>query len=144
MVENWYYPLMVDSEKRDHVKMNSTLEPEGIFVMSAKKGQTFNRYSEETKKEAVRLRVEENWTYSRIMEKLGIKSESQIITWVRKHQNGESFEDYRGRWTKKHFSSAEEENAYLKAQVEYLKKLNPNLHGEGSWISKPGASPFKK
>lgn len=52
--------------------------------------------------------------------------------------------DYRERWTKKHFSSAEEENAYLKAQVEYLKKLNPNLHGEGSWISKPGASPFKK
>jgi len=27
--------------------------------MSAKKGQTFNRYREETKKEAVRLRVEE-------------------------------------------------------------------------------------
>ncbi|EFZ2209150.1 transposase [Paenibacillus glucanolyticus] len=112
--------------------------------MSAKKGQTFNRYSEETKKEAVRLRVEEGWAYSQIMKKFGIKSESQIITWVRKNQNGESFEDYRGRWTKKHFSSAEEENAYLKAQVEYLKKLNPNLHGEESWISKPGASPFEK
>lgn len=112
--------------------------------MPAKKGQTFNQYSEETKKEAVRLRLEEGWTYSRIMEKFGIKSESQIITWVRKSYNGESFEDYRGRWTKKHFSTAEEENAYLKAQVEYLKKLNPNLHGEGSWISKPGASPFKK
>ncbi len=112
--------------------------------MSAKKGQTFNRYSEETKKEAVRLRMEEGWAYSRIMEKFGIKSESQIITWVRKSQNGESFEDYRGRWTKKHFSGAEEENVYLKAQVEYLKKLNPNLHGEGSWISKPGASPFEK
>lgn len=39
-----------------------------------------------------------------------IKSESQIITWVRKSQNGESFEDYRGRWTKKRFSSTEEEN----------------------------------
>ncbi|WP_293017555.1 transposase, partial [Paenibacillus sp.] len=47
--------------------------------MSAKKGQTFNRYSEETKKEAVRLRVEEGWAYSKIMEKFGIKSESQII-----------------------------------------------------------------
>lgn len=112
--------------------------------MPAKKGQTFNQYSEESKKEAVRLRLEEGWTYSRIMEKFGIKSESQIITWVRKSQNGERFEDYRGRWTKKHFSSAEEENAYLKAQVEDLKKLNPNLHGEGSWISKPGASSFEK
>lgn len=112
--------------------------------MPAKKGQTFNRYSEETKKEAVRLRMEEGWPYSRIMEKFGIKSESQIITWVRKNQNGDGFEDYRGRWTKEHFSSAEEENAYLKAQVEYLKKLNPNLHGEGSWILKPGASSLKK
>lgn len=58
--------------------------------MPAKKGQTFNRYSDEIKKEAVRLRVEEGWTYTRIMEKFGIKSESQIITWVRKSQNGES------------------------------------------------------
>lgn len=38
--------------------------------------------------------MEEGWTYSRIMEKFGIKSESQIITWVRKSQNGESFEDF--------------------------------------------------
>ncbi|WP_435303371.1 IS3 family transposase [Paenibacillus amylolyticus] len=99
--------------------------------MPAKKGQTFNQYSEETKKEAVRLRLEEGWTYSRIMEKFGIKSESQIITWVRKSQNGESFEDYRGRWTKKHFSSAEEENAYLKAQVEYPKKAQSEFARRG-------------
>lgn len=112
--------------------------------MPPKKGQTFAKYSEETKKEAVRLRTEENWSYSMIKEKLGIKSDAQIISWVRKAQRGESFEDCRGRWTKKHFSSVEEENAYLKAQVEYLKKLNPNLHGEGSWISKPGSSPFEK
>ncbi|PYE48787.1 hypothetical protein HUB98_16750 [Paenibacillus barcinonensis] len=59
------------------------------------------------KKEAVRLRVKEGWAYSSIMKKVGMKSESQIITWVRKSQNGESFEDYRGRWTKKHCSSAE-------------------------------------
>lgn len=82
--------------------------------MRAKKGQTFNRYSEDTKKEAVRLRVGEGWAYSRIMEKFGIKSEIQII-----------------------FSSAEEENAYLKAQVEYLKKLNPNLHGREAGFRSP-------
>lgn len=40
------------------------------------------------------MRVEEGWTYGRIAEKFGIKSESQIITWVRKSQNGESFRDY--------------------------------------------------
>jgi transposase len=66
------------------------------------------------------------------------------MDWVRKVQGGESFEDYRGKWNKKKFSSVEEENVYLKAQVEYLKKPNPNLHGEGSWISKPGSSPFEK
>lgn len=112
--------------------------------MPPKKGQKFNRYDEETKREAVRLRVDEQWSYSQIREKLGIKSDVQIIDWVQKHQNGESFDDYRGRWNKKHFSSVEEENEYLKAQVEYLKKLNPNLHGEGSWISKPGSGPSKK
>ncbi len=63
--------------------------------------------------------------------KLGIKSDAQIVNWVRKYRNGESFEDYRGRWNKKHFSSVEEEKAYLKAQVEYLKKLNPNLQWGG-------------
>ncbi|WP_414694823.1 transposase [Paenibacillus sp.] len=124
--------------------MDETLLTGGDFSMPPKKGQKFTQYSEETKAEAVRLRVEENWPYSKIMEKLGIMSESQILNWVRKTQSGESFEDYRGRWTRKHFSSVEEENAHLKAQVEYLKKLNPNLHGEGSWISKPGSSPFEK
>jgi len=112
--------------------------------MPPKKGQTFTRYSEEIKKEAVRLRLEENWSYPMIMKKFGIKSDTQILNWVRKFQNGETFEDYRGKWKKKHFNSVEEEVAYLKAQVEYLKKLNPNLHGEGSWIQIPGASPFKK
>jgi transposase len=112
--------------------------------MPPKRGQTFNRYSDDMKKEAVRLRVEEQWSYTLIREKFGIKSDTQIINWLRKYQNGETFEDYRGRWTKKHFSSVEEENEYLKAQVEYLKKLNPNLHGEGSWISKPDSRPSKK
>ena len=89
----------------------------------AKKGQTFNRYDEATKKEAVRLRLEEQWSYPMIMEKFGIKSDTQIMSWVCKAQNGESFEDYRGKWAKKHFNFAEEEIAHLKAQVEYLKKL---------------------
>jgi len=110
----------------------------------AKKGQTFTRYSDETKREAVRLRNEEGWTYATIMEKLGISSKTQIRDWIYKSQTQEAFADQRGRWNKTKFKSVEEENAYLKAQVEYLKKRNPNLHGEGSWISTPGASPFKK
>ncbi|TRY22098.1 IS3 family transposase [Brevibacillus sp. LEMMJ03] len=100
--------------------------------MPPKKGQVFTRYSEDTKKEAVRLRLEEQWSYQEIREKLGIKSDAQIISWVRKHQSGESFEDYRGRWNKKHFNSLEEENAYLKAQVEYPKKAQ----SESAWGGK--------
>ncbi|TPG79499.1 IS3 family transposase [Brevibacillus laterosporus] len=100
--------------------------------MPPKKGQVFTRYSEEIKKEAVRLRVEDQWSFAMIRKKLGIKSDAQIIAWVQKHQNGESFVDYRGRWNKKHFSSVEEENAYLRAQVEYPKKAQ----SESSWGGK--------
>jgi transposase len=110
----------------------------------AKKGQKFNRYTDEFKKEVVRLRLVEKLSFSQIQERTGVKSDAQIVGWIRKHQAGETFEDFRGRWAKKHFTTAEEENQYLKAQVEYLKKLNPNLHGEGSWISKPGLRPSKK
>ncbi|WP_152397090.1 IS3 family transposase [Paenibacillus guangzhouensis] len=88
----------------------------------AKKGQTFNSYDETTKQEAVRLRLEEHWSYSMIMNKLSIKSKSQIQNWVKKSERGETFKDLRGRWSKKRFRSVEEEISYLKAQVEYPKK----------------------
>jgi transposase-like protein len=110
----------------------------------AKKGQTLTKYSEELKKEAVRLHIEEHMSYSQILEKLNIKSDAQLVRWIRKFKSGETFEDRRGKGGRKHFDSKDEEIAYLKAQVEYLKKLNPNLHGEGSWIQKPGVNPFKK
>lgn len=110
----------------------------------AKKGQKFTKYSEELKKEAVRLHLEEHMSYSQILEKLDIKSVAQLVKWIRKFKSGETFEDRRGKGSRKHFDSKDEEIAYLKAQVEYLKKLNPSLHGEGSWIQIPDASPFKK
>ncbi|MCR8872389.1 hypothetical protein, partial [Peribacillus frigoritolerans] len=51
----WYYPLQVDREKREHGKMFLTVNLEGIFCM-AKKGQTFQAYTEELKREVVRLK----------------------------------------------------------------------------------------
>jgi transposase len=102
----------------------------GDFSM-AKKGQTFSTYTEELKREVVRLKLEEGWSYRQLRERFGIKSDAQIAEWVKKVMNNESFEDLRGLWNKRHFNSLEEENAYLKAQVEYLKKRNPNLHGKG-------------
>ncbi|WP_183255574.1 IS3 family transposase [Anoxybacteroides tepidamans] len=97
----------------------------------AKKGQTFQSYSEELKREVVRLKLEEGWSYRQLREHFGVKSDAQIAQWVKKVQNGESFEDQRGVWNRKHFSSLEEENAYLKAQVEYPKKAQSKSTREG-------------
>lgn len=96
----------------------------------AKKGQRFKTYTKELKREVVRLKMEEGWSYRQLRERFGIKSDAQIASWVEKVQKEDSFEDQRGKWNKKRFDSPEEENAYLKAQVEYLKKRNPNLHGK--------------
>jgi transposase len=96
----------------------------------AKKGQKFKTYTEELKQEVVRLKLEKGWSYRQLREKFGIKSDAQIAEWVKKSNNNVSFVDQRGIGNRKNFSSLEEENAYLKAQVEYLKKRNPNLHGK--------------
>ncbi|AJA23478.1 transposase [Bacillus cereus] len=96
----------------------------------ARKGQSFQKYTEELNGEAVRLRIEEGKSLREIREQLGIKSDAQIIEWVKRSQQGQAFDDQRGVWNRKNFNSLEEENAYLKAQVEYLKKCNPNLHGK--------------
>ncbi|SDX61264.1 Transposase, partial [Marininema mesophilum] len=123
----WYCPLKVDSEKSPSVKMDKNhCLLEGDFLM-AKKGQKFHRYSPETKTKAVRLRMEKGLSYRAIQERLGIQSKTQVVQWVKQFERGESFEDHRGGWNRKHFTSLEEENAYLKAQVDFLKKRYPNL-----------------
>ncbi|GAB2551189.1 transposase-like protein [Gracilibacillus alcaliphilus] len=96
----------------------------------ARKGQTFTTYTEALKRKVVHLKIEEGWSYQHLREKYGIKSDAQIAEWVMKVQNGESFDDHRGKWNQKNFDTLEAENAYLKGQVEYLKKRNPNLHGK--------------
>nr|WP_113885863.1 MULTISPECIES: IS3 family transposase [Cytobacillus] len=97
----------------------------------AKKGQTFKTYTEGFKREVVRLKLEEKWSYKQLREHFGIKSDAQIANWVKKVRNGESFDDQRGHWNKKNFNSLEEENAYLKAQVEYFKKAQSKSTWEG-------------
>lgn len=87
---------------------------EGFFM--ARKGQTFQKYTEELKREAVCLRIEGGKSLREIREQLGIKSNTQIIGWVKRSQQGQAFDDQRGVWNRKNFNSLEEENAYLKAQ----------------------------
>lgn len=109
----------------------------------AKKGQTFKRYSEEFKLRAVTMYLQGGMGYKAIAKELGIPSKSQVQQWVRKKNNGEGFVDQRGKKCsvdppfigrpRTKFSTVEEERDYLKAQVEYLKKRNPNLHMGGRY-----------
>ncbi|MBH0328717.1 transposase [Brevibacillus brevis] len=109
----------------------------------AKKGQTFKRYSEEFKLRAVNMYQQEGMGYKAIAKELGIPSKTQVLQWVRKKNSGEGFVDQRGKncssdtpfvgRPRTKFATVEEERDYLKAQVEYLKKRNPNLHLGGRY-----------
>lgn len=99
----------------------------------AKKGQVFQSYTDEFKLRAVQCYLEGSTSYQALADKLGIRSCTQLKTWVRKYRDGEVFDTRKGssgpmkgrpRTT---FSSIEEERDYLKAQVDYLKKRYPNL-----------------
>ena len=66
-----------------------------------------------------------------------------IEGWVKKWQNGESFDERKGNGpnplkgrTRTSFGSVEEERDYLKVQVDYLKKRYPNLVKEKPSVSK--------
>lgn len=105
----------------------------------AKKGQTFQSYTEEFKLQAIQLYEGGDMSYKNVADALGIPSSTQVKAWVKKHRNGESLTSQRGKDNPfigrphTHFESVEEERDYLKAQVEYLKKQYPNLHGEGKF-----------
>lgn len=94
-------------------------------------------YTEEFKKLAVEQYENSSDSYVTISEKLGIRSPTQLKEWVKKVRNEEPLKDSRGKETsplkgfqKTRFTSIEEERDYYKAQVAYLKKQYPNLHGE--------------
>jgi len=113
----------------------------GFFM--GKTGRSNQIYTKEFKNNAVKLYKEGNKSYKTLTKELGLRSSTQLKSWVKKFDNNESFEDLRGRTSsntesnplkgrpKTNFKSIEEERDYYKAQVEYLKKRYPNLHGEG-------------
>ncbi|MDO3682102.1 helix-turn-helix domain-containing protein [Paenibacillus ehimensis] len=88
----------------------------------AYKGQKLKTYSMETKLEAVRLHVEEKWTYRQITEKLKIHDKDRVKRWMRKYrQQGEfGLLDQRGRREK--YIDEDRELQQLRRQVEMLKK----------------------
>lgn len=98
----------------------------------------FTTYSKEFKEEAVLLYLEGSEGYEPLAERLGLKDSKQLRNWVKKVNRGESLEDGRGKTShlgkgrgrpRTHFSSAEEELSYVKAELEYVKKLYRSRFG---------------
>lgn len=93
------------------------------------KGQKFKSYSEEMKLEAIRLHVEEKWTYRQITEHLGIQDKDRVKKWMRKfRQLGEyGLLDQRGRREKyidqnRYVMKLKRENEVLKKCLEIWKQ----------------------
>jgi transposase-like protein len=101
----------------------------------AKKGQVFIQYTDQLKSEAIRL-YESGVSSREVAKQLNIRSKCQVLVWVKKFRNGVSLADGRRQNTfhkgrrKTKFASLEEELAYVKTEIEYLKKQYPNLHKE--------------
>ncbi|MFJ1107224.1 MULTISPECIES: IS3 family transposase [Bacillus] len=100
----------------------------------AKKGTTFNTYSNEIKLSAVQSYLNGEGSYDMIAEKYQIRSSTQLKNWVKKYKECGEITDTRGENNKMkgipnplkgkriHFKTVEEERDYYKAQVEYFKK----------------------
>jgi transposase len=86
------------------------------------KGQKFKSYTEEDKKEAVRLHIEEKWTYRKITEHLGIQDKDRVKKWMRKYRELGEFGllDQRGR--REEYLDQDRYVKQLKRENEVLKK----------------------
>lgn len=86
------------------------------------KGQTFKSYSNEVKTEAIRLHVEENWSYRQITEHLGIHDKDRVKKWMRKYREAGEFGllDQRGR--RETYMDQDRYVIQLKRENEVLKK----------------------
>ncbi|MFB5679288.1 helix-turn-helix domain-containing protein [Paenibacillus terreus] len=85
-------------------------------------GQKFKTYSIALKKEAIRLHVEEKWTYRRITEHLGIQDADRVKKWMRKYREQGEFGLLDGRGRRKQYVSQDRYVQNLKRENELLKK----------------------
>ncbi|WP_259392145.1 helix-turn-helix domain-containing protein [Paenibacillus thiaminolyticus] len=90
--------------------------------MPVRKGQKLKTYSEDLKVEAIRLHVEEKWTYRQITEHFGIQDKDRVKKWMRKYRELGEFGllDQRGR--RKEYLDQERYVKQLKRENDVLKK----------------------
>ncbi|EPY13417.1 helix-turn-helix domain-containing protein [Paenibacillus alvei] len=86
------------------------------------KGQKFKIYSVELKAEAIRLHVEEKWTYRQINEHFGIHDKQRMMKRMRKYREKGEFGllDQRGR--RRQYIDQDRNLNQLKRENEMLKK----------------------
>lgn len=100
--------------------------------MPAKKGQKFKHYPESLKLEAIRLHVDEGWSYSKITDHLRVHEKTRVKVWMRKYREkgATAFEDRRGD---PHRVETEQERELrrLYLEVDVLKKWLQILNREG-------------
>ncbi|WP_019120481.1 helix-turn-helix domain-containing protein [Brevibacillus massiliensis] len=90
--------------------------------MPVAKGQKLNTYSLEVKTEAIRLHVEEGWTYRQITEHLNIYDKDRVKRWMQKYKQLGEFGllDQRGR--RDNYMDQDRQVNKLKRENEMLKK----------------------
>ncbi|ULL14821.1 helix-turn-helix domain-containing protein [Paenibacillus sp. H1-7] len=88
----------------------------------AVRGQKFKTYSEELKKEAIRLHMEEKWSYRQITEHLEIHDKDRVKKWMRRYKQLGEFGllDQRGR--REEYLDQDRYVAKLKRENDVLKK----------------------
>ncbi|WP_405081472.1 transposase [Paenibacillus chitinolyticus] len=91
--------------------------------MPARKGQKFKRYTEELKKEAIRLHVEEGWTYRRMTTHLNIHDQDRVKKWMARYKKqGEYGLLDQRRAAKESYVDENRQLARLKRENDLLKK----------------------
>ncbi len=86
------------------------------------KGKTFKTYSLELKKEAIRLHLEEKWTYRQITNHFHIQDGDRVKKWMQKYREQGEFGllDQRGR--RKEYVDETRKIEQLQRENQLLKK----------------------
>ncbi|RAV07648.1 helix-turn-helix domain-containing protein [Paenibacillus contaminans] len=96
------------------------------------KGQKFKHYPESLKVEAIRLHIEDGWSYRKITEHLGIHDKDRVKRWMRRYRECgiTGFKDMRGNPSRIE-TEQERQIRRLQFEVDVLKKWLQILNREG-------------